>query len=366
MRLESPLMMLAMIPIAAVFVWGLIKLRREPPALRIPTFNHLVKIPFISHLWWLPPAIQGIASAVAVFSLARPQINEVNELIGEGSDFVIALDMSGSMNAVDLPPERIMEYHRQGQEPPNRFETARETLKRFIKSRYQDRIGLVIFSSRAFVKFPLTLDKDAMLRILDGLVLDDGVRGAGEGCLNGCTITGEATAIGDALGRAYKRLEGSDTKSRSIILITDGDNNAGKVAPEEVAKYIAEQTPERPVRVYTFLVGGGTDTYVPARDPFTGRPLLTPAGFRVYEKPKEPFPVNPSLLQEIAKVTGGAYFEAATEEDFRREFEQLEKTRFTTPALEHWQEAYLPPLVVAITLFIFGELLRVTWLRRWP
>jgi Ca-activated chloride channel family protein len=320
----------------------------------------------LGRLTWIPRVLQGLAALLLVLALARPQTADQDELTGEGSDFVVALDMSGSMNAVDLAPEKILDYHNRGKEPPSRFEAARETIKEFIRSRDQDRVGLVVFSSKAWVKFPLTLDKDAMLRVLDGLVLDDGVRGQDGGCTNGCTITGESTAIGDALGRAFKRVEGSDTKSRSIILITDGDNNAGKAAPEEVARFIGEQAKDRPVHVYTFLVGTGQDTFMPARDPFSGRPIVTAGGLHVYERPKEPFPVNPPLLKEIARLTGGTYHEAATEADFRKEFEALEKSQFRAPALRRWKEAYLPPLAGAMGLVVLGELLGTLVLRRWP
>ena len=368
MRLESPLLLLAAVPIALVIAWGLARLRRRPPALRFPTLKHVreARPPLKGRLWWVPQGLTILGLAAGIVTLARPQVHELDELTGEGSDFVIALDMSGSMNAVDMPQDRLMQYHKEGREPPNRFEAARDTLKAFIRSRDQDRVGLVIFSGKAFVKFPLTLDRDAMIRILDGLVLDDGVRGQEATCANGCTITGESTAIGDALGRAYKRLEGSESKARTLILITDGDNNAGKAAPEEVAKFIGEQTPERPVKVYTFLVGTGKDTFVPARDPFSGRPIVASNGLRVYERPREPFPVNPKLLREIARLTGGSYFDAPTEEDFRREFEGLEKTEFRTPTLERWTESFMPPLALAFGLLLLGEVLGATGFRRWP
>ncbi len=368
MRFESPWLLLALAPVLVAVAYGLWRTRARSVVLRFPT---LATVRAARPAWWgrwhlAPRVLQGAALVLAVVALARPQVEDTSEITGEGADFVIALDMSGSMNAVDLEPERIIAYHQQGREPPNRFEAAREVLRRFIADRAQDRIGLVIFSSKAWVKFPLTLDRDAMLRILDGLVLDDGVRGPEGTCLNGCTITGEATAIGDALGRAYKRVEHSDTRSRNIILITDGDNNAGSVAPEEVAKFIASETKDRPVRVFTFLAGTGENTFMPARNPFTGQPILTPEGFRVYEHPREPFPVNPALLKAIAEATGGSYHEAATEDDFRREFESLEKTAFRTPALQRWREAYLAPVGVAAVLALLGEVLGLTVFRRWP
>lgn len=368
MRFESPWLLLTLVPALVFVAYGIWRARKRPCALRFPTVASVLaaKPPWWSRLYLLPRGLQAAGVLLAILALARPQVEDPAELAGEGVDFVIVLDMSGSMNAVDMEPGRIMQYHRLGIEPPNRFETAREILKRFIMERKNDRIGLVIFSSKAWVKFPLTLDRDAMLRILDGLVLDDGVRGPDGRCLNGCTITGEATAIGDALGRAFKRLERSEARSRNIILITDGDNNAGSIAPEEVAKFIAEETKERPIRVYTFLVGTGENTYVPARNPFTGEPILTPQGLRVYERPTEPFPVNPALLKEIAAVTGGTYHEASTEDEFRREFDSLEKSEFRGLALRRWREAFVWPLWIGIGLAFLGEVLRLSVFRRWP
>jgi Ca-activated chloride channel family protein len=370
MRFESPGLLLLVIPVVLAAAWGLRRAIRKPPTLRLPTLATvaLARPSRLARLAPLPLGLQALAALLAVLALARPQIEEADALTGEGADFVIALDMSGSMSAVDMPAERILDYHRQGHEPPNRFESAREVLKGFIRSRPQDRIGLVIFSSKAWVKFPLTLDRDAMLRILDGLVLDDRTRASGnqDSCTNGCTITGEATAIGDALARSYKRLEDSPAKSRNIVLITDGDNNAGKAAPEEVARFIGQQSSDRPVHAWTFLVGSGKDTFLPASHQFTGRPLFTPEGRRVYERPDQAFPVNPALLHTIAESTGGKAFEATTEEDFRKEFEHLQTTEFAAPALHRWREAFLPPLAAALALFLLGEILGLTVLRRWP
>jgi len=370
MRFESPWLLLLAIPVVLAAVVGLRRAIRKPPTLRLPTLATALRAnpSRWGRLAPLPLALQAVAALLVVVALARPQFEEADSLTGEGADFVIALDMSGSMNAVDMPGEKILEYHRQGHEPPNRFDSARDVLKDFIRSRPQDRIGLVIFSSKAWVKFPLTLDRDAMLRILDGLVLDDRTRasGAEATCTNGCTITGEATAIGDALARSYKRLEESPAKSRNIVLITDGDNNAGKAAPEEIARFVGQQSPDRPVHVWTFLVGTGKDTYLPAMQQFTGRPLLTPEGRHMYERPEQPFPVNPDLLHRIADATGGKAFEAKTEEDFRKEFEHLQTTEFAAPPLHRWREAFLPPLGVALALFVLGEVLGLTVLRRWP
>jgi len=369
MRFESPYLLLLLVPAFAVVFYALFLERKRPAVLKFPTTIWVKKasLGVLSRLHILPRILQGIGLVLAVFALARPQVEKTVELSGGGSDIVIALDMSGSMNAVDMSPDEIMRYHGMKKEPPNRFETARDVLRRFIVSGGNNRIGLVIFSSKAWLKFPLTLDKQAMLRILDSLVLDDGVRGQDPNqCLNNCTITGEATAIGDALGRAYRRLQWSDAKSRAIILITDGDNNAGKVNPEEVAKFIAEDSKSNPVRVFTFLVGGGEYVYMPARDPFTGRVLRTPDGLMVYEKPEQDFPVNPPLLKKIAETTGGAYFEASTEKEFREEFEKLEKTEFKELGLRSYHEEFKPFVILSFLCFLLGEALSLTVFRRWP
>lgn len=368
MRFENPELLFAAIPVIAVAVWAAWRSRRIPATLRFSTVAvfQTVQPPWWSRLVDLPMWLRVAAALIAVVALARPQVRDTDMLTGEGSDFVVALDMSGSMNAVDLPAQKILEHQSNGREPPSRFEAARSIIKDFIVTRDSDRIGLVIFAGKAYVKFPLTMDKDAMLRILDGLILDDQSRDASGNCLNSCTITGEKTAIGDALGRAFKRIEDSRTKSRNIILITDGDNNAGKVAPEEVAKFIGQESSERPVRTFTFLVGSDKDTYMPATHAFTGQPLFTPDGYRVYEPVKNQMPVNPELLQNIADRTGGRFFSAPTEDDFRKEFDNMEKTEFSAPALRRYREAYLWPLTLALILAGLAEISAMTVLRRWP
>jgi Ca-activated chloride channel family protein len=368
MRFESPLMLWLLIPAIAAIIYGIWKLNRNPAHLNVPTIKHAVAAGqgLRSRLVYLPAVLQALGIILAILTLARPQIEEQEELSGEGVDFVIALDMSGSMNAVDMPADRILSYHAKGLEPPNRFESAREILKKFIISRDHDRLGLVIFSSKAYVKFPLTLDKDTMIEILDGLVLDNRLRNENGECVNGCTIKGESTAIGDSLARSFKRLEDSKTKSRNIILITDGDNNAGKAAPDEVAEFIAKESASNPIRVFSFLVGNGGETYLPAIHAMTGQVLKTNDGLQVYEPSKDEMPVKPQLLKDISDKTQGRFYQAPSEQDFRKEFADLEKTEFASPALHNWREAFVAPLIAAFVIFLIGLLLGMTVLRRWP
>ena len=368
MRFESPWMFLLLVPVAGMVAFGLYSLLRKPAHLDIPTVRHATAAGsgFRGRMAHLPAVLTGIAAVLAVVALARPQVQDHEELVGEGADFVIALDMSASMNAVDMPAEDILSNQAAGHEPPNRFESARQILKKFISSRDMDRVGLVIFASKAYVKFPLTLDRDAMTRILDGLVLDDRMRSQDGNCVNGCTITGEQTAIGDALARAFKRIEDSKTKSRNIILITDGDNNAGMAAPTEIADFIALESGANPVRVFTFLVGGCKDTWMPAFNGFSGDLLKAGNGMQVYEPVKDQAPVKPDLLREIAEKTGGRFFAAPSESDFRKEFSDLEKTEFSAPALQAFREAYAWPLAAALVLYVAGLALGTTIWRRWP
>ncbi|HHW97888.1 MAG: VWA domain-containing protein [Myxococcota bacterium] len=368
MRFDFPALLLLLIPALGAIIFGMRRLRLGPTHLRFPALDTVKKARPSSFGSWvnLPRWLQAMALILAIIALARPQVEEPSELTGEGLDFVIALDMSGSMNAVDMPAREIILKQAIGREPPNRFEAASEVIKRFIRSRDQDRFGLVIFANKAFVKFPLTMDQEATLKIIDDLVLDDMTRTPDGYCTNACTITGESTAIGDALARAYKRLEDSETTSRNIILITDGDNNSGTADPEEVAKYIGQQTPDRPVKVYSFLVGGGDDTFLPAYDQRTGRQLRNARGLRVYEKAEQDFPVNPELLRRVAEVTGGEAFEVATEKEFQRAFDNLVKTRFESPSIRNYREVFMWPLGLAIFLLLTGEVLAMTIWRRWP
>jgi len=368
MRFESPWMLLLLIPVAAVATWGLRRLVRNPPHLRIPTLVHAAGIHRGLHgrLVHLPAALIIAGMVLTVVALARPQVRDNENLSGEGVDFVIALDMSTSMNAVDIPLDRIKSLQIMGKEPPNRFQKAVEILKDFVQSRDSDRIGLVVFATHAYVKFPLTLDKQTVSQILDGLVLDNGLRSQSGNCTNGCTIMGDSTAIGDALARAFKRVEGSETKSRNIILITDGANNAGSAAPSSIADFIATESAQRPVKVFSFLIGDNVDTYWPATHPMTGQSLIGPDGLKVYEPIQNQANVNPDLLKEISQRTGGRFYEAPSARDFEQDFNDLEKTEFAAPAITNWKEVFTWPLGAAILLCLAGVALSMTVLRRWP
>jgi Ca-activated chloride channel homolog len=271
------------------------------------------------------------AVGLAVVALARPQTrgSPVRDLSVEGIDIVIALDLSSSMDAADFRPH-------------NRLHVAKEVLSKFIAGRVNDRIGLVVFSGAAYTQAPLTLDYQVLRQIVAQLrtrVLEDG------------------TAIGDAIATSLNRLRDSEAKSRVVVLITDGDNNSGKIAPMDAAAMGQALR----IPVYTILVGRG------GRVPFpSGRDLFGNTAYRDQE-----IPINPALLQEIARTTGGEYYRATDREELasglQKVLDRLERSKLMEGgAVANYREDFHPFLLAAFALAAAEFLLRRTWLKVTP
>jgi Ca-activated chloride channel family protein len=353
------LLLLLVIPVAAALLVR--RWRSGEGTFRYPNSRTLerVRAGRIAVLSRLPDVLRLLALAALIVAFARPQAEDNEILTGEGVDVMIAVDMSGSMNAVDMSAEEISEKLADNETPKNRFHVARDILRGFVDNRSgQDRVGLVVFGEHAYLKFPLTLDYLRVQSILAGLVLDNGQRsGAKDRCTNGCTISGSGTAIGDAIGRSYRRLQQSKAKSKVIVLITDGTNEGGKLQPETIVDYIASRPADEQVRIYTFLVGNDDKTHVPVQDYF---------GNVSYEPPPRPFPTNPELLRQIAEQTGGQFFESYDEAKFREDFDTLEKTAFETTVHTNHKDIF-PPFVLFASLVVGLELvLRLTVFRKFP
>lgn len=251
-------------------------------------------------------------------SIARPQEVLSRQLErAEGVDLVVALDISGSMAALDF-------------QPTDRLGVAKEVIGRFLAQRTDDRLGLVIFAGAAVTLCPLTLDHDVVQQLLDQIELD--------------ALPG-GTAIGLGLGTAVNRLRSSDADSKVVVLVTDGSSNAGELDPVTAAELAAKEG----VTVHTVLVGRGGKVPVPVtqRDPRTGR-----VHRRIVEVEVE---INPELLAEISRISGGTSFRARDPKALQDVFEtidELEKTEFTSTRLVRYREKFEPWALAALLLLM--------------
>ncbi len=291
----------------------------------------------------LPDLLGLIALGLVIVALARPQSVEPAQVEIEGIEIYLALDMSGSMRAIDLSQGELRQLQSQGKDPLNRFEYAVATLKEFVMARDFDRIGMVVFAKNAFLQFPLTLDRRTIVSMLDRLELGD--------------IDEGWTAIGNAIGRGVAGLEESKARTKIIILITDGDRRGGNISPRQATDIARELG----IRIYPILVGKAGTTLVPAgRDPFSGR--------EVYRETE--FPVNPALLEEIAADTGGQYYRATDAEGLRGDLQDIldefERSRIKDETSVDPDELFRPLVIWALLLLGLGFTLRNTILKKFP
>lgn len=280
---------------------------------------------FRVHMRHLPFVLRVITLALLILIIARPQsVNSWEESETQGIDMALALDVSGSMLSQDLQP--------------NRLEAAKKVGSEFITDRPNDNIGLVIFAGESFTQCPLTTDHTVLLNLLNKVdfgMIDDG------------------TAIGLGLASAVNRLKDSQSDSRVIILLTDGTNNRGQIAPLTAA----DMARSYGIRVYT--IGVGTKGMAPT-------PVQTPFGIRMQNMPVD---IDEKTLTEIASITGGQYFRAEDTEGLRQvyhEIDEMEKYLIQVQNVTRRQEMYLPFALAALALIVIELLLRRTWLRIIP
>ena len=277
-------------------------------------------------------SLRWLVLALFIIALAQPRLTKSQTTVkASGVDIVVALDLSGSMISEDfvVKGERV-----------NRFNMARTVLKGFIDKRPNDRIGLILFATQAFIATPLTLDHDYLQENIDRLEIG--------------AINENATAIGDGLGTAVNRLRDLKSKSKIVILMTDGQNNSGKLEPLLAAEAAAAVK----VKVYAVGIGERGQAPMPARDMF---------GRKVYQM--VPVDVDEDTLQKIADKTGGKYYRADNAEKFRQiydEIDKLEKTEAVINKYTEYKELY-PWLVAAGGALLLIELvLAQTAFRRLP
>jgi len=277
-------------------------------------------------------ALRWLVLALFVVALAQPRLmKSATTVKASGVDIVVAFDMSGSMMSEDFVV---------GGQRVNRFDMARQVLKRFIDQRPNDRIGLVVFAAQAYIATPLTLDHDFLQENLDRLEIG--------------TINADRTAIGDALSTALNRLREVKSKSKIIILMTDGQNNSGKVDP-----LIAAQAAQAlGVKIYTIGVGTRGQAPMPVRDVF---------GRKMYQM--QPVDIDEDTLQKISDLTGGKYYRADNAERFRQiyaEIDKLEKTEAVINKFAQFDELFPWFVSVGSVLLLLELVLAQTLLRRLP
>lgn len=319
------LWLLLLLPL--MIAWYVLRQKQQQSALKLSTLSIYKKQSTVQNTFiHLPFVIRLLTVTLLILAIARPQSkNDEERVEGEGIDIMLCMDVSGSMLAEDFTP--------------NRMEAAKEVAVKFIEGRKTDRIGLVIFSGESFTQCPLTTDHGVLISQVYGVrsgVLQDG------------------TAIGSGLATGVERLKKSESKSKVVILLTDGENNGGLIDPAtamEIAKTFN-------VKVYT--IGVGTEGFATMPQQSAGGGIT-----RTQEKVN----IDEKLLKEIARQTGGAYFRATDNESLQNiysQIDQLEKTKIETSRFAKYAEEFYWLAIAAAVLLLIELWLRYKVFRKFP
>ncbi|NVO20277.1 MAG: VWA domain-containing protein [Bacteroidetes bacterium] len=313
--------------IPAAIAWYIYRLRHHHPTLQISSIKAFINLSpgwrlYSRHILF---GLRLAASIFIIIALARPQTNMSRQDISvEGIDIMMATDISSTMLAEDLKP--------------NRLEAAKDVAVEFINSRPDDRIGLVIFSGESFTQCPLTTDHAKLINLYNDIkfgLIDDG------------------TAIGDGLATAVNRLKESKARSKVIILLTDGVNNMGAIDPQSAAEIASIYG----IRIYT--IGAGTIGYAPA-------PVRTPYGMQYVQMEVK---IDEPLLKKISAMTNGKYFRATNKkklEEIYKEIDRMEKSKIDVTEFKRKKEEFMLFALIGLILFGAEILLRYTLLKTLP
>lgn len=328
MHFAHPHFLWTLLILVPLIVWYLFKQRNSNATMALSSTKAFASLPrswkeYLRHALFI---LRLATIACLIIVMARPQVRDSWRTSStEGTDIILALDVSSSMMARDFNPDR--------------FNAAKEVAARFISGRESDNIGIVVFAGESLTGVPMTVDRAQLLQYLQNLsmnVLEDG------------------TAIGDGIATSLNRLKEGKAKSKSIILLTDGSNNTGIVAPvtaSEVAKELG-------VKIYTIGIGTNGMAPYPTRT-LSGRIEFTP----------QPVVIDEATLRTIAESTGGKYFRATgnrTLEEVFAEIDALEKTQMDVRHFSHTEDNYMMWAWIAFACFAFELLLRYTVLRTIP
>ncbi len=320
---------LLFIPLIGYIVWYILLGHRKTPTLKVSTAVPFLKSglrSYKNYLLHLPFVLRVVALAMLIMVLARPQsTNSWQNSDVEGIDIMLAMDVSTSMLAMDLAP--------------NRLEAAKQVAAEFINGRPNDNIGLTIFAGESFTQCPLTVDHAVLLNMLNSVKCDIASKG----------IIEDGTAIGMGIANAVSRLKESKAKSKVIILLTDGSNNRGEISPEAAAE-IAKQFG---VRVYT--IGVGTTGEAPY--PYNGQVINVPVE------------IDETTLNKIATLADGNYYRATSNTKLKEVYEKidkLERTKLHVKEFSRKEEEYAFFAIVALAALMLELLLRNTLLKTIP
>ena len=324
---KNPEYFYLLLVIVPMTLWYIFRQRRNTASIRISTVAPVIKAPrtiryYLRHIVFL---LRVLSVAAVIIVLARPQSSSRWENVTtEGIDIVIALDISTSMLAKDFSPDRL--------------EAAKKEAMEFISGRQYDRIGLVVFAGEAFTQCPLTTDRAVLLNLFKDIqtgMIEDG------------------TAIGNGLATGVTRLKDSDAISRVVILLTDGENNAGEIAPltaAEIARTFG-------IRVYT--IGVGTVGKAPY-------PVQTPYGTQLRNIEVK---IDEKMLREISSITDGRYFRATSNtklQEIYQEIDQMEKSKIEVREVSRRSEEFLPFALAGILMLSLSLLLGTTIFKSIP
>ncbi len=327
MTFHNPEFLFGLLILIPIIYWYIKELHKSDASLQISSHQQLASFrkSMRIRLMHLPFVLRMLAISLIIIAIARPQSsNSWSTEKTEGIDIMIALDISGSMMAEDFKP--------------NRLEASKSVANEFILARRNDNIGLVLFAAKSFTQCPLTTDHAVLVNLFNSIeygMIEDG------------------TAIGLGLANAVDRLRDSQAKSKVVILLTDGDNNRGDIAPitaGELAQTFG-------VRVYTIGVGSYGQVRIPTQTPMGKQYQMMDSSFD--EKP----------LMEIAEMTGGKYFRATNNEKLRsiyQEIDQMEKTKISVREYNKKYEKYMSFVFLAFVLLLLEILLRNVYLRKIP
>ena len=323
LQFENPELLWLLLVVPLLIFWQWYQRRQQAPEMRFPGAEPLAAsgANWLARLRPILPALRILAIILVIIAIARPRTTEENSKTrsAEGIDIVMAVDVSGSMLARDLKP--------------NRLEALKQVAGDFIQERPNDRIGLVVYAGESYTQTPLTSDhkiiEESLKSLQNGLIQD-------------------GTAIGMGLATAVNRLKDSKAKSKVIILLTDGENNSGSIDPLTAADLAEEY------HIRTYTVGVGTKGMAPT-------PARTVFGDITYVN--APVNIDEDLLKKIASETGGKYFRATDNKNLEKvyqEIDQLEKTKLQELKYYSYDEKFEDFALAAFILFGLELLLRFT------